>query len=68
MVRPHSFKRTFVKAVSWEFISNFICLWLAYYIFGNLGNCLIFTLVCILIKLGLFVPHDELWHQIKWGK
>jgi adenylylsulfate kinase len=61
-------KRTVAKAVSWEVISNAICLLLAYAIFGNIGGCLIFTGVCFGLKLGLFYYHERAWHQTNWGK
>jgi uncharacterized membrane protein len=61
-------RRTIAKAVSWETISNLICLGLAWAWFGNFGGCAAFTLVCFLVKLALFVPHDRVWHQIPYGK
>ena len=68
MVKPHKLKRTIAKAVSWELISNAICLWFAYWMFGNFGSCLMFTGICIALKLCLFLVHDELWHQISFGR
>lgn len=68
MKHEHTRKRTVAKAVSWESISNAICLGLAYLMFGNFGGCLIFTGICFILKLGLFYYHDELWDNIPFGK
>jgi uncharacterized membrane protein len=61
-------KRTFFKALSWESFSNLVCFGLAYWMFGNIGGCAIFTGVCFVIKIGLFFLHDRIWHTISWGK
>jgi len=61
-------KRTFVKALSWETISNLVCFGLAYLIFGDVGGCAIFTIICFIIKLFLFYEHERIWHQISYGK
>lgn len=60
--------RTIAKATTWEFLSNIVCCLLAVLIFGGIGSCLIFTLIAIGIKLGLFYVHDRVWHKITWGK
>jgi len=61
-------KRTLAKALSWETLSNLVCFVLAYIIFGNIGGCVIFTLVCFFLKLTMFYLHERLWHQCHWGK
>ena len=63
-----TWERTLLKAFSWESISNLVCFALAYLVFGSLGGCAIFTLVCFAVKLVLFLVHERLWHQIPWGK
>ena len=68
MIDTSTRKRSIVKAISWETISNAICLGLAYLMFGNFGGCLLFTGVCFVLKLGLFYYHDRIWHQIPFGK
>jgi len=60
-------KRTLVKGLSFEVLSNIVGLWLAYLWFGNFGCCLIFTGVCFIIKLALFYLHERIWHRIEWG-
>jgi len=61
-------KRTFVKALSWETFSNLVCFGLAYLMFGNIGDCAIFTTICFVVKLFLFYLHERAWHQISYGK
>ncbi len=61
-------RRTFVKALTWETFSNLVCFGMAFAVFGNIGGCAIFTLVCFTVKLALFFVHERLWHQISWGK
>jgi adenylylsulfate kinase len=61
-------KRTLVKGLSFEIVSNLVGLELAYLVFGNFGGCAIFTLVCFVVKLILFYYHERVWHQIPWGK
>jgi adenylylsulfate kinase len=60
--------RTFLKGLSWELFSNSICMLLAVLMFGGIGSCLLFTLIAVGIKLGLFYLHDRAWHRISWGK
>jgi len=61
-------KRTLVKGLSFEVLSNLVGLWMAYLWFGNFGCCLAFTGVCFSVKLILFYFHERLWHQCRWGK
>jgi adenylylsulfate kinase len=65
---PSMVRRSFLKALSWETFSTLATMGLAYLIFGNWGSCLIFSLVCYLMKLALFTVHERLWHQIPYGK
>lgn len=60
--------RTITKAVTWETLSNSVCFLIAYLIFGKVGDCLIFTVICTLLKLVLFYYHERLWHKSTWGK
>jgi len=61
-------KRTIAKALTWESFSNLVCFGMAYAVFGNIGGCAVFTLVCFMVKLILFFFHERLWHQFDWGK
>jgi uncharacterized membrane protein len=61
-------KRTVVKGLSFEIVSNLAGLGLAYAVFGNFGSCAVFTLVCFVVKLILFYYHERIWHQFDWGK
>ncbi len=61
-------KRTLVKGLSFEVLSNLVGLWMAYLWFGNFGCCLAFTGVCFVVKLALFFFHEQAWHHTRWGK
>jgi uncharacterized membrane protein len=65
---PSARGRSFAKGFSWETFSNLVCFGMAYMMFGNLGGCAIFTLICFVVKLVLFYYHERIWHQIDWGK
>jgi uncharacterized membrane protein len=52
-----------LKAISWEFVSNLICFYLAFLMFGNFYSCLIFTIICIVVKILLFCLHELLWKK-----
>jgi uncharacterized membrane protein len=45
-----------------------VCFGLAYTMFGNIGSCAAFTLICFIVKLILFYYHERIWHQISFGK
>ena len=60
--------RTFLKGLSWETISNVLCFGIAYLVFGNIGGCAVFIVICFLVKLVLFYYHERIWHKLKWGK
>ena len=68
MTKHESLKRIVIKGVSWEVVSNLVCLGLAYKMFGNLGSCLTFTFFCIGIKFLMFIPHEKLWELISLEK
>ena len=61
-------RRTLVKGLSFEVLSNLIGLWMAYLWFGNFCTCLTFTLICFVVKLILFFFHERAWHQCDWGR
>ena len=60
-------KRTWVKGLSFEIVSNLVGLGLAYWWFGNFTGCVAYTVVCFFLKCGLFYYHERVWHQIPWG-
>ena len=61
-------KRLIAKAVVWETISNLVCFALAYLMFGNIGGCIVFSLVCFFLKLVMFYYHERAWSRVSWGK
>ena len=65
---PSTPKRSFAKALSWETFSNLVCFALAYAMFGNLGGCAVFTVICFIVKLVLFYWHERARHQVRWGR
>lgn len=54
-------KRKLLKAVSWETSSNLVCLGMAYAMFGDIGSCLVFTAICVAIKIVGYCLHESLW-------
>ena len=58
-------RRAVYKAISWETISNVVCLGIAYCMFGHLGDCILFTLACIALKLVGYYYHEGIWEKIK---
>jgi len=65
---PSTPKRSFIKGLSWETFSNLVCFTLAYAMFGNIGGCVMFTIIAFVVKLAMFYGHERLWHRITWGK
>ena len=61
-------KRIIAKAVIWETISNLVCFGLAFVMFGNIGGCIIFSLMCFVLKLVMFYYHERVWSRVSWGK
>ena len=49
------------KAVSWECMSNLVCFALAYMMFGHIGECLVFTVVCVVLKIVGYYLHGKWW-------
>lgn len=63
-----TFLRSFIKGVSWEFISFIITVGAVYYIYGDFVLSIKFSLVLSLIKIFFFFAHERLWKKIVWGK
>lgn len=57
------YKRSWLKALSWEGISNAVCFFIAYMIFGNIGECLVFTLACVVLKVVGYYWHERIWER-----
>lgn len=53
--------RTVAKAIAWESISTAATLGLAFAMFGNIGSCILFSVIAYLMKLVLFYFHDRIW-------
>ena len=54
-------KRKAYKATSFELVSNAAGLVLAYVWFGNMCNCVAFTVVCLVMKIGIYYYHEQIW-------
>jgi uncharacterized membrane protein len=65
---PSTRKRSFIKGLSWETISNLATFVLAYAMFGNVALCLVFFSISFVLKLLMFYLHERVWHQVQWGK
>jgi len=65
---PSARRRSLLKALSWESISNIVVFFLAYLMFGNIELCTIFFVISFLLKIGMFYIHERIWHQVPYGK
>lgn len=61
-------RRSLLKGLSWETVSTGITLLLAFAVFGHIGACVIFVVICFTVKSILFYLHERIWHQISYGK
>jgi len=61
-------QRSFVKGMSWEFISFVITLAAVYLIYGNIIFSIKFSVILSVIKLFFFYIHERAWKKLKWGK
>ncbi len=57
-----------IKAVTFETLSNTLCLGIAYSYFGHFGACLIFTGICFVLKLILYYYHEKVWEHYRPSK
>lgn len=63
-----TFKRSLVKGIIWEGVSFIIAFIIAYSIYGNFGNSIMFAVFLTLIKIPFYFFHERIWKMIKWGK
>ena len=49
--------------MSWECMSNLVCFALAYMMFGHIGECLVFTMVCVVLKIVGYYLHERWWEE-----
>jgi hypothetical protein len=54
-------RKMILKSLSFEFSSNVAGLWMAYWWFGNIGTCLAFTGVCMVVKIIMMLIHEWIW-------
>lgn len=60
--------RSFVKGVSWEFISLIITTFIVFLFYGNLFKAIGFSFGLSIVKIILFFVHERIWKKIRWGK
>jgi len=63
-----TFKRSFVKGISWEFISFIITTAAIYYFYGDIILSMKFSLALSAIKIIFFFLHERAWKLTTWGK
>ncbi len=68
MKHASSPKRSLVKDLSYQAISNVASFGLAYFMFGNICDCATFGVVCFVVKTIIFYFHERLWNHIAYGK
>ena len=61
-------ERSFVKGVSWEFISFVITVIAVYYFYGDFYISVKFSLALSVVKIFFFFFHERSWKKIRWGK
>jgi len=54
-------KRSWLKALSWEGLSNTVAFGLAYLFFGHAWDCLLFTVVIVALKIVGYYWHERIW-------
>lgn len=65
---PSTYQRSFIKGISWEFISFIITTAAVYLVYGDIIFSIKFSLSISIIKIFLFFIHERIWKKIKWGK
>lgn len=63
-----SYKRSIVKATTWEVGSFMLFLIIGWFITGDIGQLTIFGLVLYAVKIPLFVIHERAWKTTGWLK
>lgn len=63
-----TYKRSFIKGISWEFFSFIITTMAIYAFYGDIIVSLQFSLLLSIIKIFLFFVHERAWKMIRWGK
>jgi len=61
-------QRSFLKGMIWEFISFLIATLAIYFVYGNFGESVKFSLILTAVKIPIFFIHERAWKKIKWGK
>ena len=60
--------RSLVKSISWRIIGTLDTILISYIITGKLAFALSIGGIELVTKMILYVIHERLWNNIKWGK
>jgi len=60
--------RSFIKGMSWEFISFVLTAIAVYIVYGDISLSIQFSAALTAVKIGFYFCHERLWKKIRWGK
>lgn len=60
--------RSLLKSISWRIIGTLDTIVISYVITGELAFALSIGGVELITKMVLYVVHERLWNNVKWGK
>lgn len=60
--------RSFIKGMSWEFISFVLTAIAVYIVYGDLNLSIKFSAALTAVKIGFYFCHERMWKKIRWGK
>lgn len=63
-----SHRRSLLKGLCWEIISTILTFGIAWLMFGHVAECILFAIICFVVKCVLYYAHERIWHQIPYGK
>jgi uncharacterized membrane protein len=63
MPDPITRQRLIAKDISYQAISNLASLGLAWIMFGNIGGCIVFGLICFVAKTCIFYVNERIWDK-----
>lgn len=60
--------RSLLKSISWRIIGTLDTIVISYVITGELAFALSIGGIELITKMVLYVVHERLWNNVKWGK
>lgn len=61
-------QRSLVKAITWESISTFITIGVAYLFTSCITSSISLSITCLVVKVIFYYYHERLWIKSTWGK